>query len=461
VARTLALLSLGGTSLILLLLGFTLLVGVGADWLATRFRIPDVLWLIALGILAGPVLGLLSSAPLLAIAPVLGTAALVLILFDAGIDLKLSRIRLLASSAIVFAAATYFISAVVVFVGTDLFLLPGQTVPSLVFALAMGCTSGAVVIPLANRLRLPEGLRSFMRIDGAVEDTLAILSVTTLLVILAPSSTTLAIRVTTSILLPLPVGVAVGVGAGVLWLLFLYAWQDRPFSALATLGFLFVTYAVAQGLGGSGIVAALLFGGVIGNEAVFRRFLRHARIFRISAELRKVEVELGFILRAFFLFLVGLLVTLRNPGWIDGLLIVLFVGLLVVTRVAIFPSTTDPRRVPQAWRGTVGALYGRGLTSAVLLIVPLALIPAVAQLFFPALLLIVGTNVVMTAWLFAAGPPVGTEPELEQRWAAEGPQLLTFGGDEPEGDAAPGMELGSEPRTGAPDSPISGGPQDP
>lgn len=425
--KVLALFSLGGTSLILLLLGVALLVGFGADWLATRFRIPDVLWLIALGILAGPVLGLLSSSPLLAVAPLLGTAALVLILFDAGIDLRLSRIRPLAGSAILFAATSYFTGVVLLFAASDLLLFPGHHVLSLFFALALGCTSGAVVIPLANRLGLPEGLRNFMQLDGAVEDALAIVCVTTLLVVLVPSPTTFAFRVTTAVLLPLPVGIAVGLAAGVVWLLFLYSWQNRAFSALATLGFLFVTYAAAQALGGSGIVAALLFGGVLGNEAVFRRFLRRSRPFRISADLWKVEVEVAFLLRAFFLFLVGLLVSLHNPGWAEGIPIVALVGLLVVLRVAVYSGVTNPRNVPKSWRSSVGALYGRGLTSAVLLIVPLAVVPTVSELFFPALLLIVGTNVVMTAWLFFQAPVSGTEPELEQRWAAEAPELITFG----------------------------------
>jgi potassium/hydrogen antiporter len=423
----LALLALGGTSLLLLLLGLTLLVGIAADWLASRFRVPDVLWLIALGVIAGPVLGLLSSGPLLAIAPILGTAALVLILFDAGLDLKLSRTLQLAGSAVLFAAGSFCLSAILLFVAAYFWLLPGQSVPALIFALALGCTSGAVVIPLANRLKLPEGLRSFVRLDGAVEDALAIVAVSTVLILLGPSAGTLAFRLTTSILLPLPVGVGVGIAAGVGWLLFLYAFQNRAFSALATLGFLFVVYAAAEGLGGSGIVAALAFGFVLGNEAVFRRFLRRTRPFRISSDLRRVEAEAAFILRAFFLFLVGLLVPLRNPGWIDGVLIVTVIGLLAISRVILFSATTNPWRVPQRWRSAVSALYGRGLTSAVLLIISIALVPAVTKLFFPALLLVVGTNVLMTGWLLVQGPVVGGETVLEKRWAAEESNLINFG----------------------------------
>lgn len=426
-----AILLLSGTSLLVLLLGVTLLVGFGADWLASRFRVPDVLWLIGLGILAGPLLGLLAPSSLLLIAPILGATALVLILFDAGIDLRLSRVLPFAASALLFAAATYAVSSALLFVLAYLLLFPGHPILSLLFATALGCTSGAVIIPLANRLRLTAGLRSMLHIDAAVEDALAVISVTTILALLVPSTTSLALSVTTSLVLPLPVGLGIGFAGGLIWLLFLYEWQHRPFAALATLGFLFVVYAVAEALGGSGILAALVFGGVLGNEELVRRYLRRARPFQLANDLRKVEVEIAFVLRAFFLFLIGMIVTLTNPGWLAGAAIVtMVVGLLLVRR-AIFPIVINPENVPRVWADPVAASYGRGLTSAVLLLVALEYSPEVATLFLPALLLIVGTNIAMTAWLLVR--PVrleARESPAERRWAAAAGDLINLSVEE-------------------------------
>ncbi len=421
------LLSLSGTTLILLLLGVTLLVGFGADWLATRFRLPDVLWLIGLGLVAGPVLGLLTASSLLFIAPVLGTAALILILFEAGIDLRVSLIRPLAGSALLFAAASYAVSTAVLFGVSDLVLFPGHLVLSFLFAASLGCSSGAVIIPLAGRLGLVEGLRGMMHLDGAVEDALAIITVTTLLALVSPASPSLALNLTFSLILPLPVGVAIGFAGGLVWLLFLYGWQDRAFAALATLGFLLAVYSVAQALGGSGILAAIVFGAVLGNEAVLRRFLRRSRPFRISNDLRKVEVEIAFVLRAFFLFLIGVLAPLSNPGLVPAIAIGGLVLVLLALRRGVFSATTNPRKVPRSWASPVSALYGRGLTSAVLLTVALDRIPRVSELFFPGLLVIVGTNIAMTVWLFVQPPEAGREiPEASREWAAAATDLLSF-----------------------------------
>ena len=462
--------SLTGTSLIVFLLGATLLVGFGADWLATRLRIPDVLWLIGLGMLAGPVLGLLATGSLLLIAPVLGAATLVLILFDAGIDLQISEVRPYLGSALAFSAASYFASVGALFLAAYFVLFPGHPVLSIVFAAALGCASGAVIIPLARRLGLGTGLRNFLQLDGAFEDAIAVVLVTTLLALRAPSSSSLALSLTFSLVLPLPVGIALGFAAGLVWLLFLYGWLGRPLSALATLGFLFVVYAVAEALGGSGILAALVLGIVLGNESLVRRFLRRTRPFRISGDMRRIEVEIAFVLRAFFLFLIGMFASLANPGLGVGVTLILLVVVLLGLRRAIFRGATSASNTPREWQDPVTALYGRGLTSAVLLVVAAELVPSVSKLFFPAVLLIVGTNVAMTVWLLVwPVHPGPAESAPEARWAEATPRIISFTEEEslaslPPADASPAgtdAEPPSTPPRGRPPLPKAREPPSP
>lgn len=428
-------LELSGTTLIVALLGVVLLVGFGADLLAARFRIPDVLWLIALGLIAGPVLGLVSTSSLLLIAPILGTTALLLILFDAGIDLQLSLVGPIAASAILFAILSYAVSSVTLFIVGDLFLFPGHAVTALLFGTALGCASGAVIIPLANRLGLMEGLRSFLHLDAAVEDALAVLTVTTLLIFVVPGPTPLAVNLTTTVLLPLPVGIAIGLVAGLLWLLFLYRRQGDRYATLATLGFLFVVYAVADALSGStaaGILSALVFGAVLGNERIVRRFLRRRQPFRVTEEFRRVEVEIAFVLRAFFLFLIGSLVVLVFPTLAVAVVLIALPVVLLALRRVISTGATDPRRIPSSWTAPVADFYGRGLTSAVLLIVALetAFKSSLSQfslVLFPAVLLIVGTNVVMTVRLLWSPPhALPAESAAERQWEEISRRLIAL-----------------------------------
>jgi cell volume regulation protein A len=425
------LITLNETSLIVLLLGLTLLVGFGSNLLFLRFRIPDVLWLVVLGLLVGPVLHLISPAKMLVVAPILGAAALVLILFDAGLDMRLDIIRPLASSGIAFAALSYFCSTAVLSVISYFFVTAHDATLAVVFGAALGCTSGAVVIPIATRLRLPPNQRSLIHLVGALEDTLAIVAVTVLILILTAPSNAFSVPLAVGVILPLPVGVAVGLGAGFLWLQFLTFYQRLPFAALATLGFVFVVYAVTQALGGSGILASLVLGGVLANSAQFRRYTPWVRGFQISRELRSIEAEIAFLLRSFFLFLIGLVVAsfsaLTVPlavGLAAGALVILWIR---YTFTRPLKAITEPRPNP---RGILATMYGRGLTSAVLLTVPLAVLPRASTLFLPALVLIMGTNIIMTIGVLLLTrqyrPSEGTEE------AETPPQLPVFVAFSPE-----------------------------
>ncbi|EQD41366.1 sodium/hydrogen exchanger, partial [mine drainage metagenome] len=144
-------LALSGTPLFLLLTGLALLIAVGADAIGRRTRIPDLLWLILFGLVVGPILGLITRSAILVVAPIVGTAVLIVILFDAGLDMRSDLIGSLLPSVVAFAVITYLASVAILTVVADAVLFPGDPLLSLLFGSALGATSGAVTIPIANR----------------------------------------------------------------------------------------------------------------------------------------------------------------------------------------------------------------------------------------------------------------------------------------------------------------------
>ncbi|MFT4768425.1 MAG: NhaP-type Na+/H+ or K+/H+ antiporter, partial [Glaciecola sp.] len=79
---------------ILYTMAAVLVLGVGAQWLAWRLKLPSILPLLALGILAGPATGLLNPdemfGPILFPMVSLGVA---LVLFEGGMTLRFRDIR--------------------------------------------------------------------------------------------------------------------------------------------------------------------------------------------------------------------------------------------------------------------------------------------------------------------------------------------------------------------------------
>ena len=124
--------------------------------------------------------------------------------------------------------------------------------------------------------------------------------------------------------------------------------------------------------------------------------------------------------------------SLANPGLGVGLSVIALVIVLLGLRTLVFRSTTAPSKTPREWENPVTALYGRGLTSAVLLIVSVEIVPSISPLFEPAILLIVGTNIAMTVWLFVR--PVRIDLGERSRalpWAQATPQIISFAEAEP------------------------------
>ncbi|HLY76401.1 MAG TPA: cation:proton antiporter [Thermoplasmata archaeon] len=420
-----ALLALTGTSLALMLIGLALLLGFAADFLAERLRVPDALWLMALGVLVGPILGLVTHTEVLTVAPALGTAVLVVILFDAGLDMRSRLIRPFLGSTVAFAAGTVAAGGALLYVAGYWVLFPGHVALSLYFATALAATSGAIAIPIANRMGLVPPLRGFIHLEAALEDAFVIVAATFILLVVTPGVNISSLELLLAFTLPVPVGIAVGVAAAFLWLFVFSRWQHRQYAALATLGYVLAVYGVAAVFHGSGILAALVLGIVIANSYSLRRFIPWIRPFEMRPGVRAVQTEVAFLLRALFLFLLGTLVLLVSPGLVTLVTIgVLSVGVLAV-RYGLAGALGRARRIPSNWAATLGGIGGRGLTSAVLLVLPLGVLPGADGLFLPGVILIFGTDIAMTIWLASLGrrtPTAGPAPG-EELYASLASQL--------------------------------------
>ena len=89
------------------LMGGVILLGFLANLLFRVTKIPSVLLLIAIGVVLGPVTGWIRSEALLAIAPFFGAAALLVILFEGGLELEIAHVLRHAPRTAVLAVAVF------------------------------------------------------------------------------------------------------------------------------------------------------------------------------------------------------------------------------------------------------------------------------------------------------------------------------------------------------------------
>lgn len=168
------------TTAVLAALGGLLLLAFVAHHLFNLTRIPDILVLIAVGVVLGPLTGIVHADQYRGITGTLGTLALVLILFEGGLELRIRETLDHFKTGVLLSALAYFLSIVLVSAGAH-WLLHFPWLVSLLAGAALGCASGSVALPILQQLDVSQNLRVPLVLEAAFGDVLGVTTVSILL----------------------------------------------------------------------------------------------------------------------------------------------------------------------------------------------------------------------------------------------------------------------------------------
>ena len=119
----------------------------------SRKRIPDVLFLIIIGLLIGPVFHWISPDSLGNAGSLFSGITLVTILFESGTQLRFSALKDSFKGALKLTALNFVFSAVAVWLAGWL-LLELYPIISMILGCMLGGTASAVVIPIVRQMRM-------------------------------------------------------------------------------------------------------------------------------------------------------------------------------------------------------------------------------------------------------------------------------------------------------------------
>jgi cell volume regulation protein A len=356
----------------LVLLGGLLVVAFFAEEAFERLRVPPVLVLIAVGLLLGPVSGLLPAERFADVAPHFGALAFLLILFEGGLDLDLKEVVTKLRAGATLAVANFAVSLAVAFaVGLVGGLNPMR---ALAFGVVVAPVSGAIVLPLVGKLALRAETRTTVVLEAAFADVLAVLGMALLAGIVTGGG--LLGVVALGSLLAAAFSILAGGVAGLLWPRVLRWMGERRFVDVLSFGVALSLWGVAELVGASGALAVLVFGMTLANEAPLLTSIGlSAEPVAVTARhtvrrMHRFIGELTFLVRTFFFVFLGVVVRfahLPTRRYLEaGAVFVLFLAgrALIVKMLAA-------RRVlalSSAERIRVWLLQPRGLVSAVLAI---------------------------------------------------------------------------------------------
>jgi potassium/hydrogen antiporter len=376
------------------LLGGLLVLAYLANRFSHRTRVPDVVVLLLCGIALGPGLHWINADRFPEITRGVGTVALILILFAAGLELDLRRARKQFAAGAVLALVSYALTME----GVHLFcvhVLGMNRMASLLAGAALGCVSGSIVLPVLEQMDLRPDLRTTLVIEASFGDGLGALVLGVLVSLIAGGATSqtsgsailggMVVQFVLRFLLAFVIAVVAG---------FLWAWMqprisNRKFSQVLTFASVLIVYSLTHALGGSDLFAVMVFGATLASLLGPESFLREFEVTSSIAadegsQILSFHSEMAFLVRSFFFVLLGAMIQFR--GLKQQLLPSL--GILGVILAARFMSVQGSRVV---WRGAAARerelatlLIPRGLITAVLVLQAIEAKPA-DLMFFPSL----------------------------------------------------------------------------
>jgi cell volume regulation protein A len=385
------------TALILGLVGGLLMLAFLANRVFRVTRVPDVLVLMALGLVLGPVLGLVNPAHLSSTTNVLGTLAIILVLFEGGLELDLRRTFRHFPGSLLLAVLAYGFSislvALVVHKGLG---MPLTT--SLAVGAVLGCTSSTVVLPVLQQLRAREPVKVTLMLEASWGDVLAVLTVGLLLGV-GSQGGAVARHVLQGVLTQVGVAVVFATAAGILWSRLLPMLSDARFWQVMTFSIVLVMYAGTEAIGASGLIAVLAFGLTLANfpgiDPRLRAVEEDSISFQSQESLLSFHSELAFLVRSFFFVLIG---AIADLGSFRGhtLLIAGILGALFVARwLALQISRLAFRDIEVRERELMLWIMPRGLITVVLALQVVAARSEVGFLSALAFAVILVTNVMV------------------------------------------------------------------
>ena len=277
---------------------------------------------------------------------------------------------------------------------------------------ALGCTSGAIVIPALQQIDAPEPVKITLTIEAALGEVIAVLIVGSMLHMEASQSllSGMAADFSHHILGALIVGVAVGALWSRLWPLV----AGQPYSNILNLGVVLGVFALARYVGGSGLLGELIFGITLANVP------RTPHMARQGARMLAFHAELSFLVRSFFFVLLGIIVEFVGKRYILPILAIL--GAMLISRfLAVQLSRFALHGISREERELVFLMMPRGLITAVLAVQVVenkgsefAFLPAMA---FSAIL---ATNVLLVVGSIRATRQGTAKEEVIENRAEEG-----------------------------------------
>ncbi len=368
-------------------IGFVFVLGFIGNYIFNKTQIPSIVWLLLFGFVAGIIFNVqdfqnFNRGLFDALSGLVGAIAIIIILFDGGINTDLRQLFKGAPRGLLLTISSFclsFIATLFIVVGLDSLEIINLGGHSFVIGAILGGivagTSSPIVIPLAYRLRnLQEKTKIVASIESILTDPICIVVVFAIVYMVFELKEINLLLGFGNLVTTFSAGIVIGTAFGLVWLFIMNKIRKQEFSYIMTLAVVFLVYSFTvllvgpeQGGEGAGAIACLAFGLILGNGKKILKMIDYkGRGFQMSEETKQFHSLTSFVIRTFFFVYLGMIVSFQNIEFILIGMIIL-IGLIIVRYLAI-KITTFKDNFEKDDQQTMLVMMPRGLAAAILAI---------------------------------------------------------------------------------------------
>ena len=375
--------------ILLLAASVVIILGVLGEAFFKKTGIPDILFLMILGIIIGPVLGIIQPEAVLEIVPYFAAVALIIIMFDGGLNLHIGKVLKTAHFSIILVIVGFALSVGIV-AGLAHYGLGWEWIDSILLGTIVGGSSSIIVFGLVQKIRISDDAKSMLSFESALTDIFAVIIAFVLFEAALSgefSLDLLGVTIGKAIL----VGLVLGFGVGIPWMFVISKLKNAQHSYMLTIGMVFLLFFLATSFGESGALTALVFGLMLGKKTYFSRLLKVK--FPEDTIDNSLHNQVTFLVRAFFFVFVGLLASFAQLEYvIFGVVaaIGIYIGRIIITKSVLV------RGFSKLDKKVTSVMIPRGLAAAVLATFPLSMGLPNAEAYPQIIFFVIFTSVLIT-----------------------------------------------------------------
>ena len=343
-------------------------LGHALDWFFEKTKIPDLLILVALGYLLGPIFQLIQVSDLGKVGGFFSTTALIVILYQGGLqinarDLVKSSLPALSLTALGFSLTALFGFLISLpFFGWQMALL---------FGVGIGSTSSAIVIPMVKNLSVSSKTKNVLSLESAFTDVLTIVIFLVCLEAILDNSFEFE-KILIGIGPKTVLSIVLGAMLTVIW-----AALKKHFNHILKMSFAgeawaLFSYGIIEVSGYNGAMGVLSLGFCLKNLNLLAPLPSVNRALNITPvnfkDLALLE-EISLILKTFFFIYLGLIINFSDT-WLVLLAAATSLSIFLIRYVAVH-LVLQKNKFSRLEAMITTAMGPRGLACAVLATLPL------------------------------------------------------------------------------------------